>query len=182
MARRGDVLEPATTRPPRAKKPIPFAFVLEALEGLGVTTRPMFGCTAIYVGPRIVLTLRRRGDADDGVWIATSVAHHTSLRAELPSLRTIAIFGQAVSSWQNLPADGAHFEEEVARVCALVRAGDVRVGKVPDAARKPKAPRVSDDEASGDTGAELRLPRKRMVHPEALGAAKPKRKKKATKP
>ncbi len=173
MTRRGDVIEAAAARGPRAKKPVPFAFVLESLEGLEVTTRPMFGCTAVYVGPRIVLVLRRRGDADDGVWVATTAEYHASLRAELPSLRTIAVFGQPESGWQNLPADGPAFEDEVGRVCALVRAGDGRVGKVPKgrggATKGPKG----DDDAVGE---ELRLPRKQMVHPEAIVSSVTKKK------
>nr|MBK7063814.1 hypothetical protein [Deltaproteobacteria bacterium] len=78
----------------RTPKKVPFAFVLDELEVLAPTTRPMFGCTAIYVGPRIVLVLRDgRGTADDGVWIATTAEHHDSLRKELPSIRSITVFG-----------------------------------------------------------------------------------------
>lgn len=166
MTRRGDVMEDAAARAPRAQKPMPFAFVLEALEGVEVTTRPMFGCTALYVGPRIVLVLRRRGDPDDGVWVATTAEHHASLRGELPSLRTIAVFGQPETGWQNLPADGPSFEDEVGRVCALVRSGDVRVGKVPKGRGGARVARKGDDaEAAGEA---LRLPRKQMVHPEAI--------------
>lgn len=169
MARRGDVMESAATRAPRAKKAPPFPFVLDALASLAPTCRPMFGCTAVYVGPRIVLILRQRGDADDGVWVATTHAHHASLRAELPSLRSIAVFGAVESAWQNLPADGARFEDEVMRACALVCAGDGRVGRLP-AGKK----RAATTEALTDAEAtpELRLPRKKMLHPEAMPAAR----------
>jgi hypothetical protein len=118
-----------------AAKKVPFAFVLDELDALAPSTRPMFGCTAVYVGPRIVLILRDgRGEADDGVWIATTAEHHASLRAELPSMRSIAVFGPGVSGWQVLPASGDDFEAEVLRACELVRRGDPRVGKIP----KPK--------------------------------------------
>lgn len=162
-------MESAAARAPKARKATPFEFVLEALASLAPTCRPMFGCTAIYVGPRIVLILRQRGNADDGVWVATTHAHHASLRAELPSLRTISVFGQAESSWQNLPADGAHFEDEVMRVCALVRAGDVRVGRLP--ASKKRAAAVGAP-AEEEATPEMRLPRKRMVHPEAIATVR----------
>lgn len=85
-------------KPPPAKalfavkraKSVPFPFVLDALEPLGPTTRPMFGCLAVYVEDRIVLALRDKPEPahDNGVWLATFAEHHASLRGELPSLRS----------------------------------------------------------------------------------------------
>jgi len=125
----------------RAAKKVPFAFVLDELEVLAPTTRPMFGCTAIYVGPRIVLVLRDgRGTADDGVWIATTAEHHASLRKELPSIRSITVFGPGESGWQVIPAAAESFEEEVLWACELVRRADPRVGKVPKPKRRKSAP------------------------------------------
>jgi len=73
------------------KRPIPFAFALEALAEADPSTRPMFGCTAVYVGERIVMILRERNSSpeDNGVWLATTTQHHASLRREFPSLRSI---------------------------------------------------------------------------------------------
>ncbi len=121
------------------KKGPPFAFVLDELAALDPHTRPMFGCTAVYVGERILLVLRERptGPEDNGVWLATSREHHESLRGELPSLRSIGVLSaQGVTGWQCLPVDGHDFEDEVLRACALVHAGDPRIGKIP----KRKAP------------------------------------------
>jgi hypothetical protein len=121
----------------KAPKKVPFAFVLDELEALSPTTKPMFGCTAVYVGPRIVLILRdKQGSADDGVWIATTAEHHASLRAELPSIRSITVFGPGESGWQVIPAGAESFEEEALRACELVRRGDPRVGKLPKPKRK----------------------------------------------
>lgn len=123
----------------------PFAFVLEELEALDPYTKPMFGCTAVYVGEKIVLILRRRPTAkdDNGVWIATTREHHESLREELPSLQSIGVLaGGGVTGWQKLPESGADFEEEVLRACALVRAGDPRIGKIPKR-KAPKAPKAA---------------------------------------
>src|SRR5882724_5276241 len=50
--------------PKRKSKPAPHAFVLDALEGMGPMTRPMFGCLAVYVEEKIVLILRDKGAAD----------------------------------------------------------------------------------------------------------------------
>ncbi len=91
--------------PPRGpKKRPPFAFVLDELASLEPWTRPMFGCTAVYVGETIVLILREKRDADDGVWVATTKEHHASLRLALPSLRSIAVLGAGVTGWQVLPS------------------------------------------------------------------------------
>lgn len=130
MAKRSDPAESPAAKGKAAKK-VPFSFVLDELEALSTTTKPMFGCTAIYVGPRIVLVLRDRQTADDGVWVATTAEHHASLRRELPSLRSITVFGPGESGWQVIPASGEGFEEEVLRVCAMVKRADPRVGKVP---------------------------------------------------
>ena len=39
---------------PKQRKPIPHAFVLDAISTLSPYTRPMFGCLAIYVKDKIV--------------------------------------------------------------------------------------------------------------------------------
>lgn len=139
MAKRTDPAEAVPAKKARgaAPKKIPFSFVLDELDELGPTTRPMFGCTAVYVGPRIVLILREKaGSADDGVWIATTAEHHASLRRELPSIRSITVFGPGESGWQVIPAGAEAFEEEVLRVCAMVKKSDPRVGKVPKAKKR----------------------------------------------
>lgn len=124
----------------RKKKPIPHAFVLDELERLGPETKPMFGCVAVYVEEKIMLILRdkREPRADNGVWIATVPEHHASLRKELPSMRSISVFGPGVTGWQVLPADEETFEEEALRACELILAGDPRIGKVPGERRGAK--------------------------------------------
>ncbi len=108
-----------------AAKKVPFDFVLEEIADLAPWTRPMFGCTAVYVEEKIVFVLRdKAGGSDNGVWVATTKEHHASLRRELPSLRSIAVLGTGVTGWQVLPAEASDFEESVLRACALVRAGD----------------------------------------------------------
>jgi|GEM_PF-656032 len=122
----------------KPSKTPPFSFVLDELNDLGPWTRPMFGCTAVYIQEMIVFVLRdRKADDDDGVWLATTREHHASLRRELPSMRSIKMLGAGGTGWQVLPADADDFEDSVLQACALVRAGDVRIGKVP----KPKRPK-----------------------------------------
>ena len=134
MAKRKTSASVAEEAVAKKAKKVPFAFVLEELAALEPTTRPMFGCTAIYVGPRIVMVLRERATADDGVWIATTAQHHASLRKELPSIHSITVFGPGESGWQVIPASSEGFEDEALRACAMVCRGDPRIGKVP----KPK--------------------------------------------
>ncbi len=61
--------------PGKLRRRVPFEFVLEALSSLSPYTRPMFGCTAVYVADKIVLILRDKpnSEADNGVWL---VGHH----------------------------------------------------------------------------------------------------------
>jgi hypothetical protein len=121
----------------KQRKPVPHAFVLDALASLSPVTRPMFGCLAIYVEDKIVLILRDKRDstADNGVWLATTEEHHQSLRREFPNMRSIQVLGNKVTGWQVLPADAEDFEQAALRACELILAGDTRIGKVPGARR-----------------------------------------------
>jgi hypothetical protein len=121
------------------KKAIPFDFVLEKLSVQEPRVKPMFGCHAIYVGDKIVLILRKKAGAvhDNGVWVATTVAHHASLKKVIPCLRPLRLFGKR-GNWQNIPEEAPDFEESVMTVCELILRNDSRVGKVP----KRKKPAV----------------------------------------
>jgi hypothetical protein len=123
----------------RKKKTVPFEFVLDELADVDPWTRPMFGCTAVYVEEKIVFILRDKKDGDSGVWVATTKEHHASLRRELPNLRSITVLGVGQTGWQILPIDAEDFDESVLRACALVRAGDPRIGKVPKPKKKAAA-------------------------------------------
>jgi hypothetical protein len=126
----------------KPKKRPPFEFVLEALAAARPTTRPMFGCLAVYIGPKIILVLRdKAGAADNGVWLATTCEHHESLRAEFPNMRSIGVLGKGVTGWQVLPAEAPDFEESALRACELALARDPRIGKVPKP-RKSRARRA----------------------------------------
>ncbi|WP_437599683.1 hypothetical protein [Sorangium sp. So ce590] len=129
----------------RKRQAVPHEFVLEALAPLGPVTRPMFGCVAVYVEEKIVLILRDKPapSQDNGVWLATTEEHHAALRAEFPGMRSIEVLGEGVTGWQVLPADAPDFEEAALLACALIRAGDPRIGKVPGERRKrPASPRA----------------------------------------
>lgn len=118
----------------KKQKSIPFNFALENLHQLNPVIRPMFGCHSVYVGGKIVMSLRDKDDADSGVWIGTSKEFHASLQKEFPSMRSIKIFGPGTSGWQVLPKDADDFETSVNHLCSLILKGDERIGKIP----KPK--------------------------------------------
>jgi hypothetical protein len=111
----------------------PHEFVLDAISLASPTTRPMFGCLAVYVDEKIVFVLRDKASSavDNGVWLATTQEHHESLRREFPHMRSIRVLGREVTGWQVLPVDAPDFEEAALRACELVLAGDPRIGKVP---------------------------------------------------
>jgi hypothetical protein len=122
----------------RRRKAIPHEFVLEALDAVSPRTNPMFGCLAVYAGPKIVLILRDKPGPDNGVWLATTKEHHASLRREFPSMRSISVFGTKETGWQVLPVDAPDFEEAALRACEFIVAGDPRIGKVPKAKKRKK--------------------------------------------
>jgi hypothetical protein len=119
----------------RQRRIVPHEFVLEALAEVTPRTNPMFGCLAVYVGAKIVMILRDRPKypKDNGVWIATTLEHHESLRREFPNMRSVGLLGKKITGWQVLAADASDFEEAALRACELVIAGDPRIGKVPRA-------------------------------------------------
>jgi hypothetical protein len=117
-----------------SKKSIPFSFAIENLFSADPIVKPMFGAHAIYIGNKIVLILRDKNDSDSGVWIATTVEHHVSLKKDFPKMHSIRVFGPGVSSWQVLSKDDDDFETNVNRACEFILKGDERIGKIP----KPK--------------------------------------------
>lgn len=122
------------------RKAIPHEFVLDALSELDPWTRHMFSCLAVYVDEKIMLALRDRPTAvdDNGVWIATTVEHHKSLKQELPNMRSIGVLGKEITGWQILPADAPDFEESALHVCDLILKGDPRIGKIPKSKKRRK--------------------------------------------
>jgi hypothetical protein len=119
------------------RKPVPHEFVLEALDRVSPWTRPLFGSLAVYVGEKIVLVLRDKPTypSDNGVWLATTVEHHESLRRDFPNMRSIELLGKKVTGWQVLPLDAPDFEQASLRACEFIVAGDSRIGKIPGARR-----------------------------------------------
>ena len=124
------------------RKPVPHEFVLDALDRVSAWTRPLFGCLAVYVGERILLVLRDKPTypSDNGVWFATTLEHHESLRRDFPNMRSIELLGEKATGWQVLPADAPDFEQASLRACEFIVAGDSRIGRVPGARSSTNSP------------------------------------------
>lgn len=127
----------------KKRKPVPFAFVLDALDGAGPVVRPMFGCHAVYVRGKIVLILRRKEahPNDNGIWIATTRQHHESLRGDFPKMRSVSLLGNGVTGWQNIPASDEEFEALALKACECILRGDLRFGTVPQEKRPARGER-----------------------------------------
>lgn len=118
-----------------------FPFVLEFLEPVAPYSRPMFGCTAVYIGEKIVLALRDRPTERqcNGIWIATTSEHHASLKQDLPGLCSISVLGPGVTGWQMIRSSDPDFESQAETLCDLIRRGDPRIGKTPERKRRKGA-------------------------------------------
>lgn len=125
-------------------KRIPHEFVLDYLSPLDITVKPMFGCHGIYVDNKIVFILRSRADhtESNGVWLATDGEYHESLHRDFPSMCSIAVLsdGQSITKWQMLPESSDDFEPSVIKACKFVKAGDVRIGRIPKPRKSNKKP------------------------------------------
>ncbi len=112
---------------------MPFEFVLDELSGLDLHTRPMFGCTAVYVGSKIVLVLRKKEkkDADTGIWVCIPDEFVPEMKNRFPMLRGVSFFENENSAWQNLPEECPEFEEVAFELCKMIKKGTRLIGRVP---------------------------------------------------
>lgn len=116
------------------------ALVVSIAEEESFVSRSMFGGLACYAHGRLKLVLTAGDEPWDGILVPTAAEHHASLRAALPSLRVHPI----LRKWLYLAAAGDGFEDDAARVMALVHADDPRVGVEPKPRRtREVAPRAA---------------------------------------
>jgi hypothetical protein len=117
------------------KSKMAFDFVVEHLFSLSPIVKPMFGCHSIYVGTKIVLVTRLKENHPEanGIWIATSREHHTSLKEIIPTMHSVYVLsnGKNETDWQMIHADDDNFETYTSIICDLILRSDVRIGKVP---------------------------------------------------
>ena len=132
-------------------KPKPEAawpFITDSMREMpGMEERRMFGCLAFYREGLLTLILTGEGEEPwNGVMVATDRAHHASLIAVLPVLRSHPVLGK----WLYVSSASAEFEASAEFLVNLVRARDLRVGVAPKPkrARRPAGGRLSKKQKS----------------------------------
>ena len=95
--------------------------------------RPMFGARAAYLDGKLMLCFCAREEPWSGVLVCTERAHHDALCAELAELIPHPI----LPKWLYLPEAADAFERTAARLVALARGRDPRIGIVPQRKKRP---------------------------------------------
>jgi hypothetical protein len=115
-----------------ATRQSPFRFVLEEILPIRPTLRQMFGFTYVYLGEKLLLSLRDsvKQPRFNGVWLYTQAEHIQSLRAQFPLLPRRCFWKSGKNGWVILPSEIEDFEEYAFRACELILRGDQRVGRV----------------------------------------------------
>jgi len=115
-----------------ARSPVPFPFVLDELESLRPTIKKVFGFTHVYLGEKLLFSLRdattHRGS--NGMWLYTTTDHADSLAAEFPELPRRQIWRSGKKAWVILASRLGDFEENAFRACDLILKGDQRIGRL----------------------------------------------------
>jgi hypothetical protein len=166
---RTDVLAPTAKK----SKKIAYDFVLDALSELGPTTRAMFGSTAVYLGERVLFILRKKGDPDDGVWVAFDEERANDAAAALPNLKPIERLPN-VRSWRKLAENHPEFEDDVLEACRLAGERDGPLGKIP-VRQKSKMTQSARARGARPTGGSARRTVPKAAKTRVAKAAKKKR-------
>jgi hypothetical protein len=119
--------------PPRP--PHPLLWIVDPLrDNPSYLDKPMFGGRAVHFDGRFVLYLSWKDEPWRGVLVPTEWEHQPALIAEFPALAPHPI----LPKWLYLSEASPSFEADAARLVALIRRLDPRIGVLPGAkARKP---------------------------------------------
>jgi len=111
----------------------PYEFIFDYLPANIVVNR-VFGMYYIYLNKKNMLILRKLGKNLhlNGIWIATGVAHHASLKADVPGITGFVLDNGKMhdSDWQLLQEEDDNFETAARKICEFISRGDPRIGKV----------------------------------------------------
>lgn len=110
---------------------LPFDFVLDYLPS-AVIVRKMFGMHYIYLGKKIMLILRERGNEPElnGIWAAVNKKHHKSLKKEVSEFRVLSVNDdERQGNWLFIPVNTEEFEAAAIKLCELIAHGDQRIGR-----------------------------------------------------
>lgn len=117
------------------KQPHPLLWLAAPLvDDPSYLDKPMFGGRAVHFGGRFVLFLAWKEEPWRGVLVPTEREHQPALIAEFPTLAPHPV----LPKWLYLPEATESFEGDAARLVALVRRLDPRIGVLPGTkAKKP---------------------------------------------
>lgn len=127
--------------PDSFKRQLPFSFVLEQLESLRPTVKNIFGSINIYLGDKLLFSLRNsvKHPGTNGIWIYTTSEHVESLAKEFPQLPRRQLWRSGHNCWVVLASRLEEFEEYAFKACELVLKGDQRIGRVTRTARSNRS-------------------------------------------
>ena len=113
-------------------KQLPFPFVLEELASIRPTIKRMFGFTHVYLGDKLLLSLRdsAKQTGTNGLWIYTTTEHIESLAKEFPYLPRRQLWRSKKNAWIILASRLEDFEDYAFKACELILNGDKRIGRI----------------------------------------------------
>jgi len=122
----------------KIKPTIPFDFVLNELFELEPRVQRMFGAYGIYIGEKMYFVLREseKKTEDNGIWVATQLEFHDSLKEMIPDLRNFT--SVRIKKWLILPIEAEDFEESAVRMCEMIKSGHPAIGVIPQRKKKKK--------------------------------------------
>ncbi len=119
----------------RIKRIHPYAWLWEPLEGdPAFVLKSMFGIKVVYLDGKIMLGFAAKEEPWRGLLVCTDRAHHPSLQAEFPALAPHPV----LPKWLYLPETHDDFEKAAARLVALSRRRDPRIGVAPKPKRRQR--------------------------------------------
>ncbi|MFZ5496926.1 MAG: hypothetical protein ACOZE5_16525 [Verrucomicrobiota bacterium] len=124
------------TRPVRVRQPHRYEWLWEPLtEDATFVLRSMFGAKAAYLDGKLMLCFCAGQEPWRGVLVCTGREHQASLRTDFPELSPHPV----LPKWLYLPESAGRFEACAARLVALARRRDPRLGVVPKTKRRSGA-------------------------------------------
>ena len=111
---------------------VPFPFVIDELISLRPTIKNVFGSTNVYLGEKLLFSLRDSPThpGTNGIWIYTTAEHLESLAREFPGLPRRQLWRSGKNAWVVLASRLEDFEEYAFTACELVLKGDQRIGRL----------------------------------------------------
>ena len=115
-----------------SKSRVPFPFVIDELISLRPTIKNVFGSTNVYLGEKLLLSLRDSPThpGTNGIWIYTTAEHVDSLAREFPGLPRRQLWRSGKNAWVVLASRLEDFEEYAFTACELILKGDQRIGRL----------------------------------------------------